>query len=380
MATARDRAVKATMANISNDRRGSLPVSAKTRQPLVDEDKTRVSLQGRRHSEIQPSQLRSLRVNTNDHDVLLPDKARRLLGLQETTKERSVSNPIIGRSPSAPHSPANRYTKRKFFKRSDKLRRWLSNLHLTPEEELEDNVFESAPGNSNVPSIVIDSCSSDSEDCRKEDGAQKHAQFEEGLLSPFYTLDAAVASGDYKLLEAILCSGSVRPNALNASGGTAMHEAAFQGKLRCLRVFLKFGVDINIRDKEGWTPLHAAVCGGDVECVTFLLRHGARTDIETDEGVRPVQIALQSDDRRIVRAIAIANAERGVRQDRVRRKLKGQTTQQKAWENIYGPDCLHNPKNILPEKMIHERNNNKVAQDLELRNRLKSMSPHMVYF
>ena len=140
-----------------------------------------------------------------------------------------------------------------------------------------------------MPAIVIDCHSNDFEKSQESEEDGPSVCLDEGLLSTCYTLDAAVARADCKLLEAILCSGCVKPTTLNASGGTAMHEAAFQGKISCLRVFLRFGVNIEIRDKEGWTPLHAAVCGGDIKCVEFLLRHGARTDAETEDGIRPVQ-------------------------------------------------------------------------------------------
>lgn len=380
MATAGRFEVTKTMENgLSGERRGSLPLNAKLQKVLFadKEGSRRGSLPVSGHLETQRQLPKKF--NQRDRDVLLPDKARKLLGLQQKSNKRFVKAIRRSWSETSPDCE-KRYTSRNFFK-TEKLSRWFSNLHISSEEGDTDIIESTSPRDTHIalPIIVIDSSTdSDSEECQKKKSAHL-CSFEEGLLNPsVYTLDAAVARGDGKTLEAVLCSGNVRPNALNASGGTAMHEAAFQGKLECLRVFLRFGVDINIRDKEGWTPLHAAVCGGDAKCVAFLLRHGARTDIETDEGVKPVQIAIQSGDRKIVGIISKANADRGVRQNS-KRQLKmahrSKTPQQRAWENIYGSGKIEKI-----EGSNQERKNNKVTHDIRLRNRIQSVSPHLMYF
>ncbi|EDO30818.1 predicted protein, partial [Nematostella vectensis] len=91
---------------------------------------------------------------------------------------------------------------------------------------------------------------------------------------------------------------------LNASGGSPIHEAAFQGKLSCLKVFLKFGADPNMRDKEGWTPLHAAICGGDPDSVAELLRFGANVNLAANDGVKPIEMAIQCGDERVIKLLS----------------------------------------------------------------------------
>lgn len=150
------------------------------------------------------------------------------------------------------------------------------------------------------PAIVID-CVKD----ELNELDQLNNNYDEGLLTPSYALDAAVASNDSRLLHGILISGNIMLDSLNASGGTAMHEAAFQGKLRCLEVFLKFGVSVDIRDKEGWTPLHAAVCGGDIRAVIFLVRNGASLKAYTKEGLTPAEIAMDNRDKKMVQALSL---------------------------------------------------------------------------
>ena len=158
---------------------------------------------------------------------------------------------------------------------------------------------------SDTPTIVIDSVKDDFDHLDK---LKNNYLYDEGFLHPSYALDAAVASNDSRLLHGILSTGNVMMDTLNASGGTAMHEAAFQGKVACLEVFLKFGVPVDIRDKEGWTPLHAAVCGGDIRAVIFLLRSGASLKACTKDGLTPTEIAMDAKDKKMVQALSLLSA------------------------------------------------------------------------
>lgn len=154
----------------------------------------------------------------------------------------------------------------------------------------------------NVPAIVIDSANDDFDELRD---LNNNYIYDEGFLHPSYALDAAVAMNDSHLLHGILSAGNVMLDTLNASGGTAMHEAAFQGKVDCLEVFLRFGVPVDIRDKEGWTPLHAAVCGGDIRAVIFLIRSGASLKAFTKDGLTPLEIAHDAKDKKMVQALSL---------------------------------------------------------------------------
>lgn len=157
---------------------------------------------------------------------------------------------------------------------------------------------------STPPTIVIDGVKDDHDEL----DINNNCIHDEGLLNPSYALDAAVASNDSRLLHGILSGGNIMLDTLNASGGTAMHEAAYQGKLRCLEVFLKFGTSVDIRDKEGWTPLHAAVCGGDIRAVIFLIKNGASLQAYTKEGLTPVEIAKDNKDKKMVQALSLLTA------------------------------------------------------------------------
>lgn len=161
----------------------------------------------------------------------------------------------------------------------------------------------------NIPTIVIHSAKDDFD--ALED-LNNNFIYDEGFLHPSYVLDAAVASNDSRLLHGILSTGNVVLNTLNASGGTAMHEAAYQGKIDCLEVFLKFGAQVDSRDKEGWTPLHAAVCGGDVRAVIFLIKNGANLNAFTNDGLTPLDIAEDAKDKKTAQALSVLSKRFGV--------------------------------------------------------------------
>jgi ankyrin repeat protein len=154
-----------------------------------------------------------------------------------------------------------------------------------------------------LPSILIHSGGSD---CII---AEKHKiAYDCTHLNPSNTLDAAVAQNNSGMLEQLLTSAAnISLEGLNASGGTPIHEAAFQGKLSCVRVFMKFGADVNLRDREGWTPLHAAICGGDSDTVLLLLKNGASINAAANDGIKPTDMALQSEDQKIVNIMLRAN-------------------------------------------------------------------------
>uniref|UniRef100_UPI00358F828D ankyrin repeat and SOCS box protein 2-like n=1 Tax=Myxine glutinosa TaxID=7769 RepID=UPI00358F828D len=68
--------------------------------------------------------------------------------------------------------------------------------------------------------------------------------------------------------------GAVLPNGLNS-----LHEAAWQGSTRCLRILLKEKKElVNCRSKGNDTPLTLAVSAGQTECMKMLLAAGSATE------------------------------------------------------------------------------------------------------
>jgi ankyrin repeat protein len=151
----------------------------------------------------------------------------------------------------------------------------------------------------------------------------------------------------------LLLERGVDVNARRKDGWTALHWAAFNGRVKVTQVLLDYGantksetdggetalhivsrgiydsqeqgvrtallllergVDVNARDKNGWTSLLLAAFNGRVEVTKVLLDHGANAKLETKEGDTALHIMSEvkydSEERRI--GIAQLLLEHGV--------------------------------------------------------------------
>lgn len=92
-------------------------------------------------------------------------------------------------------------------------------------------------------------------------------------------LHAAVRWSAYKSAEFLLNQNSPEYskilNAKNLAGKTVLHEAAKQGNINFINIFLKANVDINAADETGRSPLSEAVLTNKTEAIALLLNNGA---------------------------------------------------------------------------------------------------------
>lgn len=123
------------------------------------------------------------------------------------------------------------------------------------------------------------------------------------FLHPSYTMCSAVSANDPGALKNIILSGTVNIDQATSSGASALHEAAYDGKISCVHALIQCGADVEIVDSEGWTPLHAAVCGRNKQCAELLIRRGANVKAKTDEGLTPLGIALQQKDSEMIKLL-----------------------------------------------------------------------------
>jgi uncharacterized protein len=75
--------------------------------------------------------------------------------------------------------------------------------------------------------------------------------------------------------------------------GTALHSAAAGRHRDVVALLLEAGANPDLRQSHGWTALHSAVHNGDEGTVELLLLHGARRDVRNDDGVTPAELARQ---------------------------------------------------------------------------------------
>lgn len=92
-------------------------------------------------------------------------------------------------------------------------------------------------------------------------------------------LHAAVRWSAYKAADFILSKDTeeyVRLiNAKNLAGKTVLHEAAKQGEIKFINIFLKAKVDVNAADETGRSPLSEAVLANQTQAIDLLLKNGA---------------------------------------------------------------------------------------------------------
>jgi ankyrin repeat protein len=88
--------------------------------------------------------------------------------------------------------------------------------------------------------------------------------------------------------------------------GTALHSAVSGGSAEIVEALLEAGADPNARQAGGWAPLHSAAHNGDVASVTLLLASGADPAATGDDGTSVLELAHSGGDPATVATIAAA--------------------------------------------------------------------------
>ncbi|KAF7980707.1 hypothetical protein HWV62_37169 [Athelia sp. TMB] len=105
------------------------------------------------------------------------------------------------------------------------------------------------------------------------------------------------------------------PNVPSGPRGTALHGAAYWGRLEVFKVLLQLGADININGGEYGTVLHAASSTGSAEIVKVLFENSANIDIGGEEFGLALYAASLAGSAETVKVLlehgADANAEGG---------------------------------------------------------------------
>lgn len=213
----------------------------------------------------------------------------------------------------------------------------LNNQDLTKQFSIPPQLFWTSktntakkPHNFTIPKIIIDKAEDEQAwNCanapKKRLSRLRYARpglnCNTRLLHPSYTAYAAVAANDPAALKNIILSGTVNIDQLSSNGASALHEAAYDGKVGCVIALLQYGADVNIEDGEGWTPLHAAVCGQSIQCAELLVRHGANVRAKTDDGLTPLGIAMQLKDTEMIKLLTLFSNQKRIT-DRPKRSYK----------------------------------------------------------
>lgn len=160
------------------------------------------------------------------------------------------------------------------------------------------------PRAASTPEIPLEirSASQDYPAEEKNPSKRKYSRPRSVSFHPDIRLYYAATTNDLDEVKMLVESGMADVNATNpAEGATALHGAAYEGNVDCIRYLLENGADVNVQDDDGWTPLHAAVCGEKRKCVEVLLKANCDPFAETIDGLTPFQMAIEMANDKLVR-------------------------------------------------------------------------------
>lgn len=127
-----------------------------------------------------------------------------------------------------------------------------------------------------------------------------HGEVAEALSGDGSRLDVfeAAALGAQARLTELLARDPGLVHAYSDDGWTALHLAAFFGKLAAVRLLLEAGADMETRahNRQDNMPLHAATAAGRRDVAEALLRRGADLDARNVEGMTPLHMAAHVGD------------------------------------------------------------------------------------
>lgn len=91
----------------------------------------------------------------------------------------------------------------------------------------------------------------------------------------------AIRIGD---LSAIRVYGQANSLDVNINGYSPLTLAAFEGRVRVVKLLLELGADPNFSTSNGWTPIIAAANDGRTQIVKVLLKAGANPNSSDSRG------------------------------------------------------------------------------------------------
>lgn len=125
-------------------------------------------------------------------------------------------------------------------------------------------------------------------------GADINATRHDGIT----TLMIAAKIGNEKLVEYLIKNGA-DINLITNQGADAFIYATQYGNVSCAELLLNAGADINHMDKDG-SALHNAAREGKYDSIKFLLEKGIDYNLKNPKGETALDIAKTKDDKRII--------------------------------------------------------------------------------
>lgn len=136
-------------------------------------------------------------------------------------------------------------------------------------------------------------------------------------VDPELDVFEATALGYIDRLRERLMADAAAATVFSPDGFTALHYAAFFGKLEAARELLGAGasVDVYTRNPFANQPLHAAAAGRHLEICRLLLGAGGDVNATQHGGYTPLHEAAQSGDVELAELFLSAGADPSIRED-----------------------------------------------------------------
>jgi ankyrin repeat protein len=145
-----------------------------------------------------------------------------------------------------------------------------------------------------------------------ENGAEVNAQNESGKTAMMY----AAFSGKVKIIQRLKYGGGSYEKC-DKSGSFVIHYAIDGGNLDCIQWLLVDGVDVNTRDASfGWTPLIRAACiNSTKEVAELLIRFGADINAKDKDCKTALIISVINGNQPFVEALVEHGADLGFKNE-----------------------------------------------------------------
>ena len=111
---------------------------------------------------------------------------------------------------------------------------------------------------------------------------------------PDTSLHKAAFADRHKAMRRLTEVRGVPVDGVDERGRTALHVAAYEGKLEAARVLLELGASVHVADHRGRTALHLAAFADRRLLVKLLRAHGALGNVKDGLGRTPLRLAAEA--------------------------------------------------------------------------------------
>ncbi|MFL2911076.1 MAG: ankyrin repeat domain-containing protein [Limisphaerales bacterium] len=119
----------------------------------------------------------------------------------------------------------------------------------------------------------------------------------------------AAATGNIDRLEELFSNNNSLVNAIDTSGSSPLHHAAWNGKIETMKWLINNKADIEFQNNLNWSPLHWATRNGQIQSVRLLLENNAKVNLQGNLNQTALHLAVKHNYEKIVTVLLNAKAQ-----------------------------------------------------------------------